>query len=160
MNMPKEKKKEIIFGIIILAFTAFYYIMTLQVKMKAEVINARTIPYVLCVMFAVLGVSQLVTAFKKKYEEVEEQEQSDSDMKTVIKSAFMILLYVAWFENVGFLIMTIVFLFSMFLILTPNEKKVNYPLYIIVSVAVSLFVYLGFRYGLDIMLPQGIITFI
>ena len=105
----------------------------------------------------ILGICQLVFSQKSSKEPLDKGE--GVDIKTVIQTALLIILYIALFDMVGFIVMTILYLFFQFIVLTPSDKKINPVLYGIIAVAVSVFVYTVFRYALDIMLPQGIIQF-
>lgn len=156
--MKTQKMQDQIFGIIVLALAAFYTVCTLLIPVKegADIINARTMPLILAVLMWVLGICQLVMSRKS---DTKPLEKSQRDMKTVLKTAILIVVYIALFEPVGFLITTALYLFLQFIILTPADKKPNFVLYGIIAVAVSLFVYSIFRYSLDIILPQGLITF-
>lgn len=156
--MKTQKMQDRIFGIIVLAVAAFYTVCTLIIPVKEDsgLINARTMPLLLAALMWILGICQLVTARKS---DTRPLEKAQRDLRTVFKTAVMIVIYIALFEPVGFLITTMVYLFLQFIILTPADKKPSRLLYAVISVAVSLFVYTIFRYSLDIMLPQGIITF-
>lgn len=154
--MKTQKVQDTVFGIIVLIIAAFYTIMTFQIKYKPGIVDGRTVPLILSTLMWVLGLAQLVFARKADGKELE---KSNTDVRTVLETGALIILYIGLFELIGFLVTTMVYLFVQFMVLTPAEKKPNLPVYGIVSVAVSLFVYTIFRYGLDIILPQGIITF-
>ena len=154
--MKTQKSREMIFGIVVLAIAAFYTIMTLQIPSKEGLVDGRTVPIILSILLWVLGIAQLIFGLKASTELLENE---GIDIKTVIKTAILIILYIGLFEVLGFIITTLAYLFIQFILLTPSDKKVNMVLYAGISIVVSLFVYSTFRYGLDIMLPQGIITF-
>lgn len=154
--MKTEKSREMIFGVVVLGIAAFYTVMTLMIQNKGGVVNGRTVPLILSGLLWVLGIVQIKRAIKESNEVIQGDE---IDKKTVLKTAILILLYISFFEMIGFLLMTILYLFLQFFVLTPSDKKANPIVYGVIATAVSLFVYSTFRYGLDIMLPQGIITF-
>ena len=58
--------------------------------------------------------------------------------------------------TLGFMISSVLFLIATMLLLTPAEKR-NIPLILILSVVVSVGVYYLFVYGLDMVLPRGIL---
>ncbi len=156
--MKTQKMQDRVFGIIVLAVAAFYTVFTFLIPLKegSDIINARTMPLLLAALMWILGVCQLVTARKADDKPLEKEAR---DLRTVLKTAVLIVVYIALFEPVGFLITTFVYLFLQFILLTPADKKPNYLFYGIVALVVSLFVYAIFRYSLDIILPQGLITF-
>ena len=157
--MKTQKAYDMLFGVIVLAIAAFYTVMTCMIPLRdnADVINARTIPFILAALMWILGICQLVFSQKSSKEPLDKGE--GVDIKTVIQTALLIILYIALFDMVGFIVMTILYLFFQYIVLTPSDKKINPVLYGIIAVAVSIFVYTVFRYALDIMLPQGIIQF-
>lgn len=68
----------------------------------------------------------------------------------------------AWWttiSSVGFVISSIVYLFVQILILTPKEKRIpkGIALYAVLSVVFCAVVYVIFRFGLNVMLPAGIL---
>lgn len=156
--MKSQKMQDLVFGIVVLAFAAFYTVTTMMIPLKenSDIINARTVPLLLCAAMWVLGICQLLAARKADGKPLEKEKR---DMLTVGKTAALIVIYIALFEPVGFIITTLLYLFLQFIVLTPANKKANLPVYAVIAVAVSLFVYTVFRYGLDIILPQGLITF-
>ena len=56
----------------------------------------------------------------------------------------------------GFMISSALFLFATMMLLTPKQKR-KLPIIIILSVVVAVGVYYLFVYGLDMVLPTGII---
>lgn len=152
--MKTEKSREILLSVIILAVAAFYTVMTLIIPVKSSGINARTVPYILCAGMWLLGIFQFLNARKS---DTKKPAGEAVDKMTVLKTAVLIMIYIGFFEMAGFLLMTSIYLFLQFIILIPSESKINYWVYGIIAVAMSAFVYFTFRYGLDIMLPQGII---
>ena len=161
VEMMVKKYMELYFGVIILVVCAFYFIGTMQVQSKGDVIDSRTVPMILSWIMLILGVLQVLAGLKKAKEFTssgsEDVASAKPDMKTVAKVGIIIVLYITLFQPVGFMIMTALFLFAMFYILSPSYQKPNLILYGVISVVVSVGVYMLFRYGLDIMLPQGII---
>ncbi len=52
--------------------------------------------------------------------------------------------------------MTVVYLFTQFIVLTPVDRKVNYLMYAVIAISTSAAVYLTFRYAFDMILPVGL----
>lgn len=156
-----QKKQDILFASITVVVGVFYFMMTSQLPSKGGAVNGKTIPYILGSMMIVLGVLQIGASLKIK-KNVEAKRREDDkcvDVTTVFKTVILIVCYIALFNVIGFLITTFVYLFLQFTVLSPAEKKPNLIVYLLISGVISLFIYTSFRYGLDIMLPQGIITF-
>lgn len=156
--MKLKKYSELIFGLIILAFDVFYFILTTQIPRKGAIIDATFVPYLLCAIFTLLAVLQIVHGVRvMKNFDAAQAKPENVDVKTVAYTLACIAIYILVLEPIGFILSTTAFLFCMFTILTPVHTKRNYILYGIIAVATALFVYLAFRYGLSLMLPQGLI---
>ena len=67
--------------------------------------------------------------------------------------------YVFVIEPAGFLLSSIVYLFAQITILAPKEKRgiKGIILFAVIAVVVCVAVYFIFRFGLNVMLPAGIL---
>jgi putative tricarboxylic transport membrane protein len=160
--MAFKKYNDLILGIIILAFGLIYFLLTQQVpERNVGLVTARFVPNLLSIAMFILGSLQLIAGFskiKKFTEGPVEGDEEKVDYSTVVKTLVSIVLYIALIDIVGFLIITAVFLFTQFIVLTPVDKKKNYVQYAVIAVATSVVIYLVFRNGLDLMLPAGILS--
>ena len=154
--MSSVKKREIAVGIAFLLVGLVYLYLTTSIPRK-QFIDAAFVPYVLASIMCVLGVLQLLEV-RKISDNASAQTESTSDYRTVWKTLGLIVAYAALMEPVGFPIMTIVYLFAQFIVLTPNDKKVSYPMYLIIAVLTSVIVYALFRYAFDMLLPVGVLS--
>ncbi|AKL94603.1 tripartite tricarboxylate transporter TctB family [Clostridium aceticum] len=155
--MKFKKYSELIFGIFILAFGMFYFILTTQLPRKAA-IDATFIPYILVVFMGVLGILQLIAGIKASKNFSEKSYVPENlDYLTVIKIIALIVIYIALLEPIGFLICTAVFLVFGFSLLAPAGEKKNYVQYMVIAVIASAVIYFSFRNGLNLMLPEGIL---
>lgn len=157
----KKYRREMVLGVLILAIGIFYFIMTLQVPGRGGV-DARFVPFLLSGALFLLGTLQLISTFRsKKQMEKAEEESTEApekiDTGTVIKTIALIILYIALLNKIGFVIMSALYLFIQFIILTPINKKKNYVLYTIIAVVSSVSIFLIFRYVFDLMLPAGLL---
>lgn len=152
-----QSRKELTFGIIVLAIGAIYLFLTTQLPRKAG-IDSATVPYLLATIMCGLGVIQIVGAVKSRRGETagaNASAENRPDYKTVAVTALFIFLYVALLDHMGFLVMSALYLFVQISALTPVYIKKNYLLYAIISVVASAFVYYTFLWAFDIMLPSG-----
>jgi len=78
-------------------------------------------------------------------------------MKTVLITVGLILVYVVLLKPLGFIISSSLYLFAQILVLVPVRIKKNYLLYALVAVITSAIIYVSFRFGLDLMLPAGLL---
>ena len=155
-TMSYVKKREIAVGIAFLLVGLGYLYLTAMIPRK-QFIDAAFVPYVLAAIMCVLGVLQLLEV-RKINDGESSATQDTSDYRTVWKTLGLIVAYAALMEPVGFPVMTVVYLFAQFIVLTPLDKKVNYPMYLIIAVLTSTVVYLTFRQAFDMLLPVGVLN--
>ncbi len=154
--MNSAKKREFALGIIIIAGSLIYLLMTANLPKKAF-IDAAFVPYVLGTIMFVLGVMQLRAAKKFQPKAASEKTEEPIDYPTVLKTVGLIVGYTALMPWVGFPIMTVIYLFTQFIVLTPANKKMNYVLYGVIAVISSAAIFLTFRYAFDMLLPTGLL---
>jgi putative tricarboxylic transport membrane protein len=160
-HIMTQNRKDMTFGVIVLAIGLVYFFLTTQLPRKAG-IDSATVPYFLSTLITALGVIQLVGAYTKRAaaREVQASEPAAAatqrpDYATVGVTALLIFLYVAFLDHLGFLVMSALYLFVQISVLTPVHKKKKYLLYAVISVVASAFVYYTFLWAFDIMLPSG-----
>jgi putative tricarboxylic transport membrane protein len=161
--MDAYKRKELLVGALMLGAGLFYLFLTINLPRKGF-IDASTVPYVLSVGLCLLGIMQLVISAKATRPTTDpdaEAEPSDGhpDYPTVFKTLGLIAVYVALLQKVGFPIMTVLYLYAQFIVITPREQKVNHLLYLIIAVVASAVIFVTFRQGFDLMLPTGFLKF-
>ena len=82
------------------------------------------------------------------------------EKREVVASFAALAIYVALMEPVGFVIMTVVYVFAQILILTPTEKwKKNIVPALITGVVCGGLLYYVFAHWLNVLLPAGILSF-
>lgn len=155
--MDTYKKKELVVGAVMLCAGLFYLILTMNLPRKGT-IDASTVPYVLAVALCLLGFLQLLGARKAVQPEADPDEgapKTVADYPTVLKTLALVAFYIALLETVGFLIMTVLYLYAQFTVLTPHDQKVKHLSYAITAVIASIAIYFTFRHGFDLLLPAG-----
>jgi len=160
--MAFKKYRELLFGVFILAFMIFYFVMTLQLKQTPGKIGATTVPYILCAGMLILGVLQVlegVRAMRLFSAEGEQRQdaQHETGGKALLITVSLIVLYLAMFRMLGFILATFLYLTAQFCVLTPAGQKPKYLLYVVIAAAAAVLIYMGFRYGLNLMLPRGLL---
>ncbi len=75
---------------------------------------------------------------------------------TVLKTLFLVVGYVCILEPVGFLVSSIGYAFLQILVMCPPSKREPTKFFAIAVVS-TILIYIVFRYGLDLMLPEGIL---
>jgi putative tricarboxylic transport membrane protein len=161
--MDTYKRKELLVGALMLGAGLFYLFLTINLPRKGF-IDASTVPYVLSVGLCLLGALQLLTATKATQPAADpdaetEPSEKKPDYPTVFKTLGLIAVYVALLQKVGFPIMTVLYLYAQFIVITPREQKINHLAYIVISVVASAVIFVTFRQGFDLMLPTGFLKF-
>lgn len=154
--MAYTKKREFAAGAFFLIVGLGYLYLTSAIPRK-QFIDAAFVPYALAFTMCVLGALQLWDAHKLPAMD-QAGAKDTADYRTVWKTLGLIVAYAAFMEPLGFPVMTIVYLFLQFIVLTPTDKKVSYPLYGVIAVLTSAIVYLTFRHAFDMMLPVGVLN--
>jgi hypothetical protein len=160
--MATTKKKELLIGIAMLGTGLGYLLMTSQLP-RHDGIDAAFVPSLLAAMLCLLGFLQLLSvrslAKAVAEGEVEGQAPASSDIKTVVKTLALIVGYIALLNPIGFPIMTAIYLYLQFIVLTPLDHRVNHLVYALIAVVTSAITYLLFREAFDLMLPSGLLPF-
>lgn len=159
--MDTYKRKELITGVVMLGIGLIYLFMTVNLPRRGGV-DAAFVPYVLSAGLCVLGFFQLL-ASRTATPDPQADEPSETvvapDYLTVLKTLGLIVIYTIFLESVGFLIMTALYLYLQFIVITPHTHRVNHLLYAAIAVISSAVIYVTFRQGFDLMLPIGLLDF-
>lgn len=161
-------KKELVIGLAMIGCSLAYLVMAYQLP-DHEGIDAATLPLLLAGFLTLLGVMQVFNALASKAsadaaaappqsQDEEETTPSVIEPKTVLLTLGLILGYMALLGPVGFPIMTVVYLYLQFLVLTPVRQKANHVAYLLIAVTCSALIFLLFREAFDLMLPAGLLN--
>lgn len=183
----KNAKKELWIGIVFLALSVAYFLGSFAISSYSgygnQVVDSKFMPQLLGVMMAVLSAIQILTALKAEKkgrmddggegaqtaaatastpEEAKESFDEDayvkgSSMKSFLVIAALLVLYVAAFKPLGFILSSAAFLFCTMLFLTPKEKR-SWLWIIGISVVIPVAVYFLFVSGFKLKLPAGILN--
>jgi len=150
------KKRETAVGALFLVVGIGYLYLTSTIVRK-QFIDAAFVPYILACTMCLLGILQIREAFKLAAAK-QSGKHDTADYRTVWKTLGLVVAYAAFLEPVGFPLMTVVYLFAQFIVLTPSDKKISYPVYAAIAVTTSVVVYLTFRHAFDMILPVGLLS--
>ncbi|MGP0170700.1 tripartite tricarboxylate transporter TctB family protein [Pseudomonas sp. NCHU5208] len=165
--MSTLNKKELIIGVAMLVASIGYMAMSYQLPGHAGV-DAATLPVLLSGLLLLLGVMQVLGAFASKTAVTNEAPSQDDssetaapaivEPRTVFKTLGLILAYMALLGPVGFPIMTALYLYLQFIVLTPVNQKVRHLTYALIAVISSAVIFLLFREAFDLLLPAGLLN--
>lgn len=166
-------KKELIIGLAMTGCSLAYLAMAYQLP-NHQGVDAATLPLLLAGFLTLLGVLQVFGALASKsglgaerasdaqdelpVSPAEAPPASVVEPKTVLLTLGLILGYMALLGPVGFPLMTVVYLYLQFLVLTPERHKANHLVYLLISVVCSAAIFLLFRQAFDLMLPAGLLN--
>lgn len=156
--MDRVKKRELLIGIAMLGAGLAYLALTIGLPRKAF-IDAAFVPYLLAVGMCILGTLQLLAAWRQAPAKADAAAGSAPDYRTVGKTLGLIVGYIALLGWVGFPLATVAYLYLQFLVLTPLEQRVSHGRYLLIAVCASVFIYIVFRHGFDLLLPAGLLDF-
>lgn len=158
--------KETVSGIFVITVGIIVLVASQNIRRMTGVsIGSDFFPKISAGMLLFLGVIILLKAFmekgikvqsaKKSEQDQEEEVIVEIDRRAPLISIMLLAVYIGFLENIGFLIMTILYLFSQITLLAPKHKR-KYLKFGVISIVVTVIVYLAFVKGLSVMLPAGI----
>ncbi|MBR6113689.1 MAG: tripartite tricarboxylate transporter TctB family protein [Oscillospiraceae bacterium] len=167
----KQYKLDIIPGIVLSLFAAFYLLQVPKIVefkgLGSTPLTNRFVPYLWGGALLLLSLWILVRGIIRRKKYLAEGGRADknsfaeavSDKREVIASFISLTIYVALMGSVGFVIMTLIYVFVQILILTPREnwKKTYLPALITAAAAAGILFYV-FRYLLNVLLPVGVLS--
>ena len=168
-----KSKKDLIAGIVLCLFSAAYLFCATKINVftaeGAAPLNARALPYMwgsfLFIMSVVLILRSVVSLLKEKKGTdnkslVNEKHLLSDGLKNFIGKYYRVILifvfliiYIAFMQLLGFIVMTFVFLTASVMLLGPIDKR-----HLIIALAIALVgsitLYCIFSKGMHIMLPE------
>ena len=152
--------KDRIGGVVFLAFSIFVYAASYSIRTtKADSLGPQFFPRMVAVIIGVLAVIQIFTSFARK-DSKESVSKGFSLNWPLILSIALLIAYCYFLKQIGFIILTTIYLFCQIYLLFPAGSFANRKLLvisIIASLVVPAGVYYLFYYGFQIFLPAGIL---
>jgi hypothetical protein len=164
--MSFKKYRDIILGAAMLAFSGFYLTVAQGIKTRPKLTpayaSAKIVPTLLGVLLAILSVICIIEGVYKMKKfgttmtNAKKDDGEKGDAFAVIATFALMIVYALALPVAGFCLSTMVYLFLQISLLAPAKKR-NLKLFAIVSVAFTMFVFVAFRIGLQMLLPRGVI---
>lgn len=152
--------KDVIAALAFMTFSAALFLNTGAIKVFApnsgSYINARFFPYLLSSVLGAFSVLQLIISIRKLPENKMDAGtlMSRDGMIRIALTLALLVVYVALLTDVGFLIMTAVYVFFQTLLLTSRDR-VNMKFALGLAVISSSVIYCLFTYVLELLLPRA-----
>ena len=153
------KYKDVLAAIAFIAFSAALFFSTGTIRVFAEnsasYINARFFPYLLSSTLGLVSVAQLIIAIRKLPTVTTSKGGMSRDgIIRIILTLVLLAVYVGLLKELGFLIMTGVYVFFQSLILIPRER-INVKFSLGLAIISSSVIYFLFTQILSLMLPRA-----
>ncbi len=163
-----KRNKELILGVMMVAFAIVYLLSTHAITVATSAkVDSRLFPYILGIIIGVIGILQVMDGLKARAaiakanheQDVPNVGISDDELKAlypVVGIFILIIAFVLSLQWLGFVIASAACLFLQMMLLSSRNKRK--PLFAAaVAIAVSLLIYIAFRKGLDLSLPEGLL---
>lgn len=155
-----ESLKDKLSGLVFLAFSIFVYAASYSIRTtKADSLGPQFFPRMVAIIMGILAIIQIFTAFTRKTGKESESKGFAFNWPLILSIALLIA-YCYFLKQVGFIVLTTIYLFCQIYLLFPAGSFANKKLLIIsivASLAVPAGIYYLFYYGFQIFLPAGIL---
>ncbi len=162
-----KKYSDVVASIILLIFAIVMYGATFNMqRLTDSVVGSEFAPrlvaggiFILSIVLLISGIynaRQLKKQIDPMDDDFEEKEKEPIQYKKVLLAVLFFAIYIALMKPIGFLIMTIVYLFATMLLLADSSQR-NIPIFLTVSIIVSITVYYIFKHLFYLFLPTGIL---
>ncbi|MGE4283027.1 MAG: tripartite tricarboxylate transporter TctB family protein [Clostridia bacterium] len=162
------KNKDIISGIFLFLVAVFFYVGSFFIEnLTGARIGPSFVPQLVSIVLAIISILIVADGIKHlklndSLEIEKEKKEKSGTAKTplyknaVLLSIINMWIYIGLMKPLGFMIMTFIYLFTQFIILSKQGKR-QYLLSVIISLIVSVVTYYLFVNAFNLMLPAGIL---
>ncbi|PJG84423.1 tripartite tricarboxylate transporter TctB family protein [Conservatibacter flavescens] len=149
--------KNFMAGFIFLFISLFYLANAFLIETKGLVsVEADFMPKIYGTLLLISSSVLLISSYLKLRTKKENVEKAATDWKRIFAVLGLIFVYVLSMEYLGFILVSIPFLFCLSLLLTPDYVKKVYWIYAVFSVILPVIAYFLFSYYLSLTMPSGI----
>jgi putative tricarboxylic transport membrane protein len=167
--MQATRAKGVLVGGLMLVAGLGYLYLTVTLPQRdrtgAAIVDASFIPYILAVLMVGLGILQMIAGLRTPRSGTAAWRDPEADAEegvasywTVAVTLGLVAAYAALLRPLGFPLVTALYLFLQFIVLTPNDRRASYPLYGVLAIIASIVIFVTFRYGFELLLPAGPLT--
>lgn len=159
-----KRYKDSIGACVIIVFALAYYYASFKINiLENKLINSTFFPRVLAGALILLSILLIIKDIRRQSQSNPESgdRMERAAVIRILLTVLCLITYVALLETVGFLLMTVLYIFAQILILTPKEQMSVKRLlwFVAISILFSLAVYVVFTRLFTMVLPRGILNF-
>lgn len=155
-----KKYGDLICGAICAVIAAVVLVMSVQIGLKESAsIGADFVPKIASVIMLIFSVVLMVRGWRASQIYEEKGAEYPSNLPGVLTMMAALVVYAAALKTAGFLLTTLIFLFLAFVLMSKKEET-SCVRFAVISVVVTLAIYLIFTRFFGIRLPRGLIKFI
>ncbi|CEP67009.1 Protein of unknown function DUF1468 [Moorella glycerini] len=156
MGFKVFRDRDFISGLALLIFATWVYIETMKIPATEKMILMRAtfFPYLISLGFFLVGLILVMLPYYRKTIDLFELGSTTTDIKILLVFIIIIFIYLYVLELLGYFTSTICFLFGLMLLLGVKNKLYAFLL----SVGITLIIYLAFGWFLKVPLPEGILS--
>ena len=157
--LKKKTFQELGISLFLFLFSFVYFISSLQIPNRARMTPAPgTWPLIITGGMLLLSIYLTSLAlWKLRTSREKEGQQEQINLKAVVCTLLLLIGYASFFRSLGYTISTLLYLFLQIRVLTVEEKR-SRLLVGAVALTTTVFIHVVFRYGLMLILPQGILS--
>lgn len=162
------KYEDVFTGVFLLVVSVIMFFTSFSFEaLTTSLVGPAFMPQIIAIFMAIFSVIIAVSGFKKSKDANQENtlpKQEEEELiitekrsyKPVLASLGLMIAYVALMPYIGFLIMTVVYIFLQMLLLSHVTHRKIW-LFLLVSIITSAAIYYLFRNVFYVMLPTGIL---
>ncbi len=124
--------------------------------LSANDIGSGSVPKIVCGLIVALALLKIFTILRSARKTEERSADAEKNWRKGLLVIAVLAAYCFTIKSVGFPVANPVMLFAEMALMAPAEKR-NLPLFALIAVVVTAIVFITFYFGLDLMLPVGIL---
>ncbi len=158
-----KRYSDLISGSVLLILGVAIFIGSFSIKrLTVSLVGAAFLPQIVSVLIFAFSIPILVSGVRNLRADIVEvpdspEEKTDINHSATWLTILLLIVYVALYKQIGFIVMSILYLFLQMVILAPKSRR-NYLLFGIMAVGVPLIIYFSFIKIFYLMLPAGILN--
>lgn len=151
-----QKNKDVIIGIILSVLSCIYLALSFQIKRSNidRIVGSRMFPQICGTLVLLLSVWLIFSGLRNVGQTEEIREKRGFFRTAIVLGSYAAYIFVM--DKIGFTGASVLYLFSQMAVMgKPSPGKKTLMLYFVISVAVSLGIYLLFNQVFMLMLPKA-----